>query len=191
MVAALVSAAFAEETGMQEQTTGDRPAQTATFAAGCFWCVEAVFEQIEGVRSVVSGYTGGQTDHPEYKAVCSGKTGHAEATRIDFDPGTVSYGELLDLFWRMHDPTTPNRQGADIGTQYRSAIFYHSDEQKQAAEASKRKREQDEKIRIVTEIAKAGTFYDAEDYHQDYFRKNPTAGYCRIVIQPKLKKLKL
>jgi len=176
---------------MQEEPSEDRPTETATLAAGCFWCVEAVFENVEGVKSVVSGYTGGDTQDPTYQQVCSGRTGHAEAVQIEFDPETVSFSELLDLFWRMHDPTTPNRQGADVGTQYRSAVFYHSEEQKRVAEESKRKLDKSDKYsgEVVTEISEATEFYAAEDYHQDYFRNNPNAGYCRIVIQPKLKKL--
>jgi peptide methionine sulfoxide reductase msrA/msrB len=164
--------------------------EVATFASGCFWCVEAVFENIEGVKDVVSGYTGGKTADPTYKEVCGGHTGHAEAVRIEFDPSVVSYDELLDQFFKSHDPTTPNRQGADVGSQYRSAIFYHSDEQKEAAE--KMKAQLDEEVfedPIVTEIAPAGKFYEAEDYHQDYFRRNSDAPYCSAVIRPKLKKL--
>ena len=175
--------------------TPDVPKTTeiATLAAGCFWCTEAVFEAIDGVTAVTSGYIGGQTADPTYKQVCSGATGHAEATQITFDPERVSYGELLDLFWRMHDATTLNRQGADVGTQYRSAIFTHSEEQKAQAEASraaltKAKPKGDP---IVTEITPATIFYPAENYHQDYFQNNAEAPYCSFVIKPKLRKLKL
>ena len=167
--------------------------ELATFAAGCFWCVEAVYEQIDGVSNVKSGYIGGHVENPSYKAVVSDTTGHAEAIQLEFDPSVVSFEKLVDLFWIMHDPTTLNRQGADVGTQYRSGIFYHSDIQKEIAEKSKDKADHSGKFnkKIVTEITKAGTFYEAEGYHQDYFRLNPNAGYCRIVIAPKLKKLGL
>lgn len=165
--------------------------QQATFGAGCFWCTEAVFERIEGVKSVISGYSGGHTKDPTYKEVCTGDTGHAEVVRIEYDPDKVSYEELLYWFWQMHDPTTLNRQGADIGTQYRSVIFYHSEEQKKAAEKSKAVPRASGKYKtpIVTQIVPATEFYKAEDYHQEYFSKNVDAPYCRFVIQPKLKKL--
>ena len=165
--------------------------EVATFAAGCFWCSEAVFQNLDGVKSVKPGYTGGTTRNPTYKQVCSGKTGHAEAVRIEYDPGKVQYEKLLDLFWKMHDPTALNRQGADVGTQYRSAIFYHSEAQKQAAEAAKQALEKSGKYDkpIATQIAPASEFYTAEDYHQEYFNKNPDAPYCRFVIVPKLEKL--
>lgn len=167
--------------------------EIATLAAGCFWCTEAVFEAIDGVTAVTSGYIGGQTADPTYKQVCSGATGHAEATQITFDPERVSYGELLDLFWRMHDATTLNRQGADIGTQYRSAIFTHSEEQKAQAEASRAALAQAKPKGdpIVTEITPATTFYPAENHQQDYFQNNAEAPYCSFVIKPKLRKLKL
>jgi|APSaa5957512622_1039677.scaffolds.fasta_scaffold05759_6 peptide-methionine (S)-S-oxide reductase len=175
--------------------TPDSPThtETATLAAGCFWCTEAVFEAIDGVTAVTSGYIGGQTVDPTYKQICSGETGHAEATQITFDPERVSYGDLLDLFWRMHDPTTLNRQGGDVGTQYRSAIFTHSEEQKVEAEASRAAlaKETSKGDPIVTEITPAVTFYPAENYHQDYFRNNAEAPYCSFVIKPKLRKLKL
>ena len=165
--------------------------QQATFGAGCFWCVEAVFQDIEGVLDVRSGYTGGTTDNPTYEEVCSGKTGHAEVIQIDFDSSKVDYEELLDLFWVSHDPTTLNRQGADVGTQYRSAIYYHSDSQKAMAKKSK---DNANKIKlysnsIVTEISVLDTFYIAENYHQDYYRLNKNAPYCQLVIKPKLDKL--
>jgi peptide-methionine (S)-S-oxide reductase len=163
----------------------------ATFGAGCFWCVEAVFEQLDGVHAVESGYMGGEVLDPTYREICSGKSGHAEVTQIHYDPKIVSYETLLDWLWRSHDPTTLNRQGADIGTQYRSAIFYHNDDQRKAAEASKVAAQKDFATTIVTEITAATTYYPAEDYHQDYYRLNPNAPYCQIVIRPKLEKLAL
>jgi len=169
----------------------DNNLQTATFGAGCFWCVEAVFERLDGVDSVVSGYMGGETENPTYHDVCSGTTGHAEVVQIRFDPDAIDYLTLLDWFWRSHDPTTPNRQGADVGTQYRSVIFYHDDAQKDAAEVSKAKAAKRSDKPIVTEISPAAEFYRAEDYHQDYFRLNGHAPYCQMVIRPKLEKLEL
>jgi peptide-methionine (S)-S-oxide reductase len=163
--------------------------EKATFGGGCFWCVEAVFEELEGVRSVVSGYAGGSNENPTYEEVCSGTTGHAEVVQITFDPGTVSYEELLDTFWRAHDPTTLNRQGADMGTQYRSVVFTHSEVQREAAERSKNELTKKFEEPIVTEIVPLEQFYVAEEYHQDYFRNNPNAAYCVFVIQPKLRKL--
>ena len=165
--------------------------ETATFGAGCFWCVEAVFENLEGVRAVESGYMGGHVQDPTYRQVCEGTTGHAEVTQIYFDPKVISYDTLLDWLWRSHNPTTLNRQGADTGTQYRSAIFYHSEAQKAAAEASKEKAQAQFDDPIVTEITPASEFYVAEDYHQDYYRLNGRAPYCQMVIRPKLKKLGL
>ncbi len=161
----------------------------ATFGAGCFWCVEAVFERHEGVKSVVAGYAGGTIPNPTYEAVCTGKTGHAEVAQIAFDPTKVTYDQLLDLFWKAHDPTTMNRQGSDVGTQYRSAIFYHDEEQKSAAEQSKVRAARLFDEPIVTQIVPLTKFYPAENYHQDYFRNNPNAPYCTFVIKPKLKKL--
>jgi peptide-methionine (S)-S-oxide reductase len=164
--------------------------EIATFGGGCFWCVEAIFQRVDGVLSATSGYSGGTVPEPTYRQVCSGKTGHAEVVRIEFDPGKVSYGELLDVFFDTHDPTTLNRQGADVGTQYRSVIFTHSEAQKQTAEAKKKELDGSGKFGkpIVTEISPAAPFYAAEDYHQDYFRANPNAGYCRFVIRPKVEK---
>ncbi|MEM8868625.1 MAG: peptide-methionine (S)-S-oxide reductase MsrA [Verrucomicrobiota bacterium] len=164
---------------------------TATFGAGCFWCVEAVFESLEGVHAVESGYMGGHVDHPTYREICQGTTGHAEVTRIYFDPEVISFETLLDWLWRSHDPTTLNRQGADHGTQYRSAIFYHNEKQKELSKASKKAAQDDFPSPIVTEITAATTFYMAEDYHQDYYLLNPNAPYCRAVIRPKMKKLAL
>lgn len=167
--------------------------ETATFAGGCFWCVEAVYQRIKGVEEVVSGYIGGHVPSPTYQQICSGNTGHAEAIQIKFDPAVISYDQLLDVFWRAHDPTTLNRQGADVGTQYRSAIFYHSEAQKEAAEASKKQTDESDLYPdpIVTEISEASIFYQAEDYHQNYFNENRRQGYCQVVIWPKLKKLGL
>ena len=163
----------------------------ATFGAGCFWCVEAVFEQLDGVHAVESGYMGGEVQDPTYREICSGNSGHAEVTQIHYDPKIVSFETLLDWLWRSHDPTTLNRQGADIGTQYRSAIFYLNEAQREAAEASKVAAQKDFTAPIVTEITAATTYYPAEDYHQDYYRLNPSAPYCQIVIRPKLEKLAL
>jgi len=164
--------------------------ETATFGSGCFWCTEAIFERVNGVNSVVSGYSGGDVENPTYKEVCDGTTGHAECTQITFNPAVVSYDELLEIFWKTHDPTTLNRQGNDSGTQYRSIIFYHNDEQKQKAEFYKNKLTED-KIwdkPIVTEISKLGKFYPTEDYHQEYYENNPNQGYCAYVITPKVEK---
>jgi peptide-methionine (S)-S-oxide reductase len=172
---------------------GETKREVATLGAGCFWCVEAVFEQIEGVEGVSSGYMGGSVDNPTYKDVCGGDTGHAEVVQVTFDPERVTYEEILDWFWRLHDPTTLNRQGADAGTQYRSAIFYHSDAQRETAERSKAAADASETFDdpIVTEITAASTYYPAEGSHQDYYRQNSEQGYCRMVIRPKLKKLEL
>ena len=167
--------------------------QIASFGAGCFWCVEAVFQSHPGVLRVESGYQGGQTSDPSYRDICTGTTGHAEVTRIHFDPAKTTYADLLDLFWRAHDPTQLNRQGADTGTQYRSVIFYYGDEQKKVAEKSKAAADESGNFKrpIVTEIIEAPEFYKAENYHQDYFKNNPNAPYCSFVIKPKLKKLGL
>ncbi len=164
--------------------------ETATFGAGCFWCVEAVFLQLKGVHTAVSGYTGGTTKNPDYRSVCSGTTGHAEVVQIEFDPDIISFKELLDVFWHTHDPTTLNRQGNDTGTQYRSAIFYHSDTQRIIAEKSKVETDNSNLWAdpIVTEITPMDVFYLAEDYHQNYFELNPTQPYCQFVIHPKMKK---
>lgn len=164
--------------------------ELATFGAGCFWCVEAVFQQLKGVESVVSGYAGGHVQNPTYEQVCTGRTGHAEVCQIQYNPEQISYEDLLEVFFNTHDPTTLNRQGNDIGTQYRSVIFYHNDEQREAAE--KAKTELDEsgvwKNPIVTEVSPLEEFFTAEDYHQDYFRRNPNQRYCQLVIRPKLDK---
>lgn len=163
---------------------------TATFGAGCFWCIEAVFQRLNGVESVKSGYSGGHVKNPSYKEVCMGTTGHAEVAQIVYDPKKISFDELLEVFWKTHDPTTLNRQGNDFGTQYRSAVFYHNDEQKQIAEAYKKKLNEQQVYPnpIVTEISALKEFYPAEDYHQNYYNLNGEQGYCRYVIQPKLEK---
>lgn len=166
--------------------------EIATFGAGCFWCVEAVFQQINGVDTVVSGYMGGKIPNPTYREVCSGLTGHAEVIQIRFNPSMVSFTQLMEVLYGTHDPTTLNRQGADVGTQYRSAIFYHNENQKKQAEEVKAKLNEAKAFTnpIVTEISPATTFYKAEDYHQNYYRMNSEQGYCRVVITPKLDKLK-
>jgi peptide-methionine (S)-S-oxide reductase len=167
-------------------------AETAVFGAGCFWCIEAAYRQLDGVISVTSGYMGGHTANPTYQQVCETDTGHAEVVMVVFDPKKISYEKLLTWFWDLHDPTTLNRQGGDEGTQYRSAIFYANDGQRQTAEASKAAAAAKFKDPIVTEITKATTFYPAENYHQDYYFQNKTKNsYCRLVIEPKLEKLKL
>jgi len=166
---------------------------TATFANGCFWCTEAIFEELDGVISAESGYTGGETKNPTYKEVCSGETGHAEALQIVYDPAKITFDELLEVFWQTHDPTTLNRQGADVGTQYRSEIFYHNEEQKQKAEKYKDELNKSGAFYnpIVTAISPAVKFYPAEDYHQQYFELNGNNNpYCRVVIQPKLEKFR-
>lgn len=165
--------------------------EKATFAGGCFWCVEAVFERLPGVQSVTAGYAGGHKPNPTYEEVCSGTTGHAEVAQIEFDPSKISYEQLLEMFWQAHDPTTLNRQGADVGTQYRSAVFYHDEHQKAAAERSKKDAQRQFHEPIVTEIQPLAQFYPAENYHQDYFRNHQNAPYCVFIIKPKLKKLKL
>jgi peptide-methionine (S)-S-oxide reductase len=167
-------------------------AETATLAGGCFWCLEAAYRQLPGVYSVTSGYMGGQKENPTYQEVCTGTTGHAEVVQIVFDPKKTSYERLLAWFWDMHDPTTLNRQGNDEGTQYRSEIFYHSEEQKKTADASKKAAQANFKDPIVTVISAASVFYPAENYHQDYYFQNKMKNsYCRYVIEPKLQKLKL
>ncbi len=163
--------------------------ELATFGGGCFWCTEAVFQRIDGVSSVASGYSGGQVENPTYKQVCQGDTGHAEVLQIEFDPKKVSFEKLLEVFWLAHDPTTLNRQGNDVGTQYRSIILYHSEAQKLTAEKSKKAAQSHFKDPIVTEIVELKKFYKAEAYHQNYFNDNPNAPYCSFVIRPKLKKV--
>jgi peptide-methionine (S)-S-oxide reductase len=166
---------------------------TATFGTGCFWCTEALFEQLNGVVKVTSGYSGGQVPNPTYKQVCTGETGHAECVQVQYEPNKITYDELLEVFWQVHDPTTLNRQGADVGTQYRSAIFYHTPEQKQKAEHYKAELDKSGAFKnpIVTEIAPATTFYTAEDYHQEYYENNKNSNpYCAVVIRPKMDKFK-
>ncbi|MGD8455085.1 MAG: peptide-methionine (S)-S-oxide reductase MsrA [Anaerolineales bacterium] len=170
----------------------DKTKNIATLAGGCFWCLEAVFDALKGVTSVESGYSGGHTVNPTYEQVCRGNTGHAEVVRINFDPKVITYEDLLNIFFTIHDPTTLNRQGADVGTQYRSAIFYHDDEQKRIAEEVIREITEagiwDDPI--VTEVTPFEHFYIAEDYHQEYFANNPNQGYCRAVIAPKVAKFR-
>ena len=164
--------------------------QTATLAGGCFWCLDAAFRQIEGVEDVISGYTGGEQPNPSYQQVCSGRTGHAEAVQVIFDPNVISYADILDIFWTIHDPTTLNRQGYDSGTQYRSGIYVHDQAQRAEAERSRDAVQALWKDPVVTEIEDLGTFYPAEEYHQNYFARNPGQGYCVAVINPKLEKLR-
>tara|TARA_Y100001970_G_scaffold284602_1_gene402310 strand:- start:14 stop:529 length:516 start_codon:yes stop_codon:yes gene_type:complete len=161
-----------------------------TLGAGCFWCVEAIFQQVSGVYDISCGYSGGFTENPNYELVCSEKTGHAEVVQFKYDPQIISYDKILEIFWSTHDPTTINQQGADKGTRYRSAIFYHSQEQKEIAEKIKQKLDKEGtfKSKIVTEILEFNQFYIAEEYHQEYFKKNPNVPYCSYVIKPKLKK---
>ena len=164
----------------------------ATFAGGCFWCTEAVYAQIKGVKSVTSGYIGGEVPNPTYKDVCTGLTGHAEAVEIEYDPAVVPFERLLEVFFATHDPTTKNRQGADVGTQYRSGVFYHDDKQKQVAEDVIKRLDAAGAFpgKIVTEVTKATTFYPAEAYHQDYFANNPGQPYCQAVVAPKVDKVR-
>lgn len=166
--------------------------ETAILGAGCFWCVEAVYQQLQGVISVQSGYCGGTTDKPTYKEVCNATTGHAEVCKVVFDPAVISFTELLEVFWSVHDPTTLNRQGADVGTQYRSAIFYTNAAQKELAETYKKQLDAAHTFSdpIVTQITAATEFFPAEDYHADYFNRNPNQGYCTMVVRPKVEKFK-
>lgn len=174
------------------ETSATAESELATFGGGCFWCTEAVFLKLKGVSKVVSGYTGGKTKNPTYDDVCTGMTGHAEVIQITFDPRVVPFEKLLEVFWLTHDPTTLNRQGNDVGTQYRSAVFYHNDRQREVAERYK-KALGDAKVfadPIVTEIVKIGDFFPAEDYHQNFFARNPNQSYCLSMIPPKIEKLK-
>jgi peptide-methionine (S)-S-oxide reductase len=166
--------------------------ELATLGGGCFWCLEAVFVPLEGVLSVVSGYAGGTTPNPSYEAVCTGRTGHAEVVQVAFDPQAISYRDLLEIFFAMHDPTTLNRQGADVGTQYRSVIFYHSPEQQRIASETIAELQEAQLWpgRFVTEVVPLEPFYPAEDYHQQYYEQNPEQGYCRAVVAPKVAKLR-
>jgi len=175
-----------------DNKSNEKNMDTATFGAGCFWCVEAVFQQMKGVEKVISGYSGGTVKNPGYKEVCTGRTGHAEVCQIVFDPAVVTFKELLEAFWQTHDPTTLNRQGADTGTQYRSAIFYHNEKQHEEAEFYKKQLNESGAFQnqIVTEIAPFSIFYPAEDYHQNYFNQNDDQPYCQFVIRPKVEKFK-
>jgi peptide-methionine (S)-S-oxide reductase len=172
--------------------SSEQNGEVATLGGGCFWCLEAVFDDLRGVEHVESGYAGGHADDPTYQEVCAGTTGHAEVVRVTFDPRQVSYKEILEVFFTIHDPTTLNRQGADVGTQYRSAVFYHSPEQKEAAERTIAELDAAKiwDAPIVTEVAPFEKFSEAEDYHQEYFRKNPNQGYCRMVVAPKVAKFR-
>ena len=175
-----------------DDTADDKPMAKATFAGGCFWCTEAVYKEIKGVKEVTSGYIGGKNPNPTYKQVCTGLTGHAEAVEIEYDPDLVPYEKLLEVFFATHDPTTLNRQGADVGTQYRSGVFYHDDQQKQIAEKVIERLNVARVFpqRIVTEVTEASTFYPAEDYHQDYFENNPFQPYCQAAVSPKVAKVR-
>ncbi len=187
-----LSAALAVACLLFPMTSSAASSRTASLVVGggCFWCTEAAYELIPGVKAVVSGYAGGSVVNPTYQQITTGRTGHAEVIRIDYDPEKVSLETLLDFFWDVHDPTTLNRQGADEGPQYRSIILYADETQKAAAEASRAKANPAWGGKIVTEIVPLKVFYEAEEYHQDYYKKNPSAGYCRVVIKPKLDKLK-
>ena len=171
----------------------DKDLEIATLANGCFWCTEAIFARVKGIKSVIPGYSGGKTSNPSYKQVCTGITGHAEAIQIIFDPKIIKFEKILDIFWYTHDPTTPNRQGNDVGTQYRSAIFYHDENQKNIAEKSKKELEREGVFKnpIVTEIVPFSNFYPAENYHKEYYENNRNAPYCSFVIDPKIQKLLL
>lgn len=179
-----ITSLFAQQT--------EKNLEKATFGAGCFWCVEAIYELVKGIEHVESGYSGGHVEDPSYKEVTSGKTGHAEVARIHFNPDVISYEELLEVLWHTHNPTTLNRQGNDVGPQYRSVIFYHNEEQKRIAEKSLKKTDESDlwEDPIVTEIQPLENYYVAENYHQNYFENNPNAGYCSFVIAPKVKKFK-
>jgi len=176
-----------------EISAADEPAaklESAIVGGGCFWCVEAQYKMLKGVKKVVSGYSGGHVKDPTYKQICNGDTGHAEVIRIDYDPALITFRDVIDLFWDAHDPTTLNRQGNDVGTQYRSIILYTSEEQKKISEESKVNAAKIIGKQIVTEIVPLEVFYPAEDYHQDYFKNNPYQGYCQAVVRPKVSKFK-
>lgn len=181
-----------EAVALDETSVSTAGTEMATFGTGCFWCTEAVLESLDGVKKVVSGYSGGTVSNPSYKEVCTGNTGHAECVEVTFDPKVITYTDLLEAFFRSHDPTSLNRQGNDVGTQYRSVIFYHNEEQKKLAEQAKLELDKSGAYSkpIVTEITPAVKFYIAEDYHQNYFANNPDQGYCAFVIAPKLDKFK-
>lgn len=165
--------------------------ETATFGGGCFWCIEAAMKELRGVASVTSGYAGGDVANPTYEEVCSGSTGHAEVVQIEYDPEEISYLELLEVFFKVHDPTTRDRQGPDVGSQYRSIVFYHDDEQRERVEGFLERLNQEVYDgSIVTEVEPIETFYEAEEYHQDYYEKNPANGYCQVQVEPKVKKVR-
>ncbi len=176
---------------MPAQETDGKNGNIAVLGGGCFWCLEAAYKRIAGVIAVDSGYAGGNVDEPTYEQVCTGKTGHAEVVKVTYDPAVISYEKLLELFWKVHDPTSLNRQGADVGTQYRSALFYVDEEQKKTAEQSMKKEQSKYREPIVTQLVPLAHFWPAEEYHRDYFDRNPFAGYCQAVIKPKLDKLDL
>jgi peptide-methionine (S)-S-oxide reductase len=185
-----VQSAAAERAGAEK--ADESKLEKATFGSGCFWCTEAVFEELAGVKSAVSGYSGGHVPDPTYEQVCTGFTGHAEVIQVTYDPNKISFAELLEVFWQTHDPTTLNRQGPDTGTQYRSAIFYHNDEQRREAEHYKRKLDEAGAFNspIVTEVTEFEKFYPAEDKHQEYYANNPRQGYCQMVVRPKVVKFR-
>ena len=187
-VAALLVAPLSSQAQTNAMNSSSNHTETATLGGGCFWCTEAVFQMLPGVKSVVSGYAGGTKPNPTYKEVCTGDTGHAEVIQITYDPQQVSYEKILETFWDVHDPTTLNKQGHDSGTQYRSIILYNSEAQKITAEKSKQEAQKNFKNPIVTQIVPLKAFYPAEGYHQDYYRNNPNQGYCRAVIRPKVEK---
>jgi peptide-methionine (S)-S-oxide reductase len=191
IVFGLTSTQAQQQNTMDNKESSEKFAQ-ATFGAGCFWCVEAIFEEVKGVKSVVAGYAGGEIENPTYRQVASGSTKHAEVTRITFDPSVVSYNQLLTVLWHTHNPTTKNRQGPDVGPQYRSVIFYHNDKQKELAEKSLKETDKSDlwEDPIVTEIEPLTNYSKAENYHQNYYENNPNAGYCQVVIAPKLKKFR-
>jgi methionine-S-sulfoxide reductase len=187
-----IDAASSTSAEMNTPTPSSNPAnlETITLGSGCFWCTEAMFQNLRGVESAVSGYSGGKISNPTYEQVCTGNTGHAEVVQVTFDPAAISLADILRVFWRTHDPTTLNRQGHDIGTQYRSAVFYHSEQQREIAEQYKAQLDKSDAFGapIVTEITKFEKFYPAENYHQKYFDLNPNQGYCQMVIRPKVEK---
>ncbi|MDD3180853.1 MAG: peptide-methionine (S)-S-oxide reductase MsrA [Opitutaceae bacterium] len=190
LLAASAALFFMSQSHVQAETVNSSSkSQFATFGGGCFWCMQAVFERVPGVKNVVCGYSGGHVDQPSYEQVCSHKTGHAEVVQIEFEPAEVSYGHLLNVFWEAHDPTSLNRQGDDEGPQYRSVVFYHDETQHQAVLKAKAGEQQNLTRPIVTEIVPLKKFWPAEEYHQHYFEKNPSAGYCAFVIRPKVAKL--
>lgn len=177
-------------TAVNTETSPSGQTEIATLGGGCFWCVEAVYQELRGVLKVESGYSGGRISDPTYREVCSGMTGHAEVVQVIFDPAQLSFADVLRVFFTVHDPTTLNRQGNDVGTQYRSVIYYHSEQQRETAEAIKTEAAEAWDNPIVTEISAAEKFYKAEDYHQNYYRENPNQGYCSFIITPKLKKFR-